>query len=172
MSFKYNSSFSISKQEHRDPKKLPFSPRELKKTPWKVSKCGDFLYLFFPVFALDTEIYVSPNTGKYGSEKTPYAVEVNWTYMRRSEYVQDIFWMYYQKQPPEMFCKKGVLRNFAKFTEKHLCHRLFFMTAYYVSQHSLTGMKRNVFTLERSFATLKLAKLQKVGLKRQMCCSL
>ena len=29
-----------------------------------------------------------------------------------------------QKQPPEMFCKKGVLRNFAKFTEKHLCQSL------------------------------------------------
>ena len=22
---------------------------------------------------------------------------------------------------PEVFCKKGLLRNFAKFTEKHLC---------------------------------------------------
>ena len=27
---------------------------------------------------------------------------------------------------PEMFCKKGVLRNFAKFTGKHLCQSLFF----------------------------------------------
>ena len=27
----------------------------------------------------------------------------------------------YQKQPPEVFCKKVVLRNFAKFTRKHLC---------------------------------------------------
>ena len=27
---------------------------------------------------------------------------------------------------PEVFCKKGVLRNFAKFTEKHLCQGLFF----------------------------------------------
>ena len=26
---------------------------------------------------------------------------------------------------PEMFCKKGVLRNFAKFTGKHLCQSLF-----------------------------------------------
>ena len=25
----------------------------------------------------------------------------------------------------EMFCKKGVLRNFAKFTGKHLCQSLF-----------------------------------------------
>ena len=27
---------------------------------------------------------------------------------------------------PEMFCEKDVLRNFAKFTGKHLCQSLFF----------------------------------------------
>ena len=32
----------------------------------------------------------------------------------------------FQKQPPEVFCKKSVLRNFAKFTGKHLCQSLFF----------------------------------------------
>ena len=31
-----------------------------------------------------------------------------------------------QKQPPRCSVKKGVLRNFAKFTGKHLCQRLFF----------------------------------------------
>ena len=31
-----------------------------------------------------------------------------------------------QKQSPEVFHKKSVLRNFAKFTEKHLCQSLFF----------------------------------------------
>ena len=31
-----------------------------------------------------------------------------------------------QKQPPEVFCNKGALRNFAKFTGKNLCQSLFF----------------------------------------------
>ena len=31
-----------------------------------------------------------------------------------------------QKQPPEVFFKKGVPRKFAKFTGKHLCQGLFF----------------------------------------------
>ena len=31
-----------------------------------------------------------------------------------------------QKQPPEVFCKKGVLRNFAKFTGKNPAPSLFF----------------------------------------------
>ena len=33
--------------------------------------------------------------------------------------------VYHQKQPPEVFCKKGFLWNFAKFTRKHLCQSLF-----------------------------------------------
>ena len=31
-----------------------------------------------------------------------------------------------EKQPPEVLCKKGVLRNFAKFAGKHLCQSFFF----------------------------------------------
>ena len=31
-----------------------------------------------------------------------------------------------QKQPPEVFCKKRVLRNFAKFTGKHLYQSFLF----------------------------------------------
>ena len=34
--------------------------------------------------------------------------------------------LYIQKQPPEVFYKKGVLRNFANITRKHLCQNLFF----------------------------------------------
>ena len=30
-----------------------------------------------------------------------------------------------QKQPPQVFYKKGVLKNFVKFTGKHLCQSLF-----------------------------------------------
>ena len=34
--------------------------------------------------------------------------------------------MYYRTSSPEVFCKKGVLRNFAKFAGRHLCQSLFF----------------------------------------------
>ena len=30
-----------------------------------------------------------------------------------------------EKQPPEVFCSKGILRNFRKFTGRLLCQRLF-----------------------------------------------
>ena len=31
----------------------------------------------------------------------------------------------FRSSRPEVFCKKGVLKNFTKFTEKHLCQNLF-----------------------------------------------
>ena len=31
-----------------------------------------------------------------------------------------------QKQPPNVFCKKDVLKNLANITGKHLCQKLFF----------------------------------------------
>ena len=37
-----------------------------------------------------------------------------------------LFYWSYQKQPPEMLSKKGVLRSFTKFTAKHMCQILFF----------------------------------------------
>ena len=37
-----------------------------------------------------------------------------------------MFYFLLQKQPPEVFCKIGVLKNFAKFTGKHPCQSFFF----------------------------------------------
>ena len=34
--------------------------------------------------------------------------------------------IWYRSSLPKGFCRKGVLRNFAKFTGKHLCQSLFF----------------------------------------------
>ena len=36
------------------------------------------------------------------------------------------FFIKKQKQPQVVFCKKGVLRDFLKFTGKHLCQSLLF----------------------------------------------
>ena len=38
---------------------------------------------------------------------------------------------YWQKQPPEIFYKKGALTNFSKLTGKHLCQSLFLKRLYY-----------------------------------------
>ena len=34
--------------------------------------------------------------------------------------------IYFRSSRPEVFCRKGFLRNFAKFTGKYLCQSLFF----------------------------------------------
>ena len=47
-------------------------------------------------------------------------------YLRNKSLHQKCQLLTVQKQPPEVFCKKGVLRNFAKFTGKHLCQSLSF----------------------------------------------
>ena len=48
-----------------------------------------------------------------------------------------------QKNPPEALCKKGVLRNFAKFTGKHLCQVLFFLKV--AGPESATLLKKRLW---------------------------
>ena len=48
-----------------------------------------------------------------------------------------------QKQPLEMLCKKGVLKNFAKLTGKHLCMSLFFNKV--ASRRSATLLKKKLW---------------------------
>ena len=45
----------------------------------------------------------------------------------------------YRSSCPEMLCKKGVLRNFTKFTGKHLCQSLFF--------NKVAGLRRLLLTV-------------------------
>ena len=59
------------------------------------------------------------------SKKNKYSSKFkifNFTVLLHFIQVQQI----HQKQPPEVFYKKGVFRNFAKFTGKHLCQSFFF----------------------------------------------
>ena len=55
---------------------------------------------------------------------------------------------YIQKQPPEVFCKKGVLKNFTKFTGKRLCQGLFFNK---VAEHRCFPVNFVIFFRTRFF---------------------
>ena len=46
---------------------------------------------------------------------------------------------------PEVFCKKGVLRNFSRFTGKHLCQSLFFNKVVSESPVSVSFLKKSPF---------------------------
>ena len=50
-----------------------------------------------------------------------------------------------QKQPAEVICKKSVLRNFTKFTGKHLCQSLFF--------NKVAGLCKSTFFTENLSTT-------------------
>ena len=60
--------------------------------------------------------------------------------------MQGEFMRYFKKQPPDVFYKKGVLKNFANFTEKRLCWSFLliklqaFKPAYLLKRDSNTGV--------------------------------
>ena len=49
--------------------------------------------------------------------------------LNKIELSEEFMVIWKEEEPPEVFCEKSVLRNFAKFTEKHLCQSLFFNKA-------------------------------------------
>ena len=54
-----------------------------------------------------------------------------------SSFAQAMSWWVHEtdrSSRPEMFCQKGFLRNFAKFTRKHLCQGVFFIKKATVAQ--------------------------------------
>ena len=46
---------------------------------------------------------------------------------------------------PEVFCKEGVLRKFAKFLEKHLCQSLFFNKVAGLASCEFCKIFKNIF---------------------------
>ena len=48
--------------------------------------------------------------------------------------------VFLQKQSPEVFCRKGIFRNLAKFTGQHLCQSQFF--------NKVTGQAYNLIKKE------------------------
>ena len=65
-----------------------------------------------------------------------------------------LFTVTIQKQPVDVFCKKGFLKNFVKLTEKHLWQSLFLnkLQAWglqiYLKKDSDTGIFKNTFFIE------------------------
>ena len=52
--------------------------------------------------------------------------------------VQDLFKIKIKRSSlPEVFCKKGVLKDFAKFTGKHLCQSLFITACNFIKKEAL-----------------------------------
>ena len=57
---------------------------------------------------------ITNSSGEFGLDETSTECKVS------------IFFKTYRSSRPEVFCKKGVLRNFTNFTGKDLCQSLFF----------------------------------------------
>ena len=59
-----------------------------------------------------------------------YAMRVTQLNHGNKKWKDDKMFFHYQKQPPQLFLKKGVLKNFANFTRKHLFWRTFDLHKY------------------------------------------
>ena len=122
---------------------------------WSISQCQYFLafiesllgdkkyYTYHPTYGrlLITQVYyltwLFPDGGRHHIETSPAN---QWTgfYMITASVRKELnnflirfttkgWWIGSDRSSrPEVFCKRDVLRNFEKFTGKHLCQRLFF----------------------------------------------
>ena len=64
-----------------------------------------------------------------------------------------MFYFRSRSSRPEVFCRKGVLRNFAKFTGKHLCQSLFL--------NKVAGLKPRSDERQNGFKGLKLKRCKR-----------
>ena len=63
---------------------------------------------------------------KYKVEQTEVISGLLFTFFLKNTSFMVTICRIYRSSPPEVFCKKGILRNYSKFTLKHLCQSLFF----------------------------------------------
>ena len=73
------------------------------------------------------------------------------THLSFSYAIKREFIRYFQKQPPEVFCKKDALKDFANLTEKRLCWSLFLIKLQ--AWRHATLSKRNTNTLQNFTST-------------------
>ena len=64
---------------------------------------------------------------QYSQFFSSWRFPIKFLFMNNSIYLLNFILVIIKKLPPEVFCKNGVLRIFAKFTEKHLCQSFFLM---------------------------------------------
>ena len=64
----------------------------------------------------------------------------------------------FRSSRPEVFCKKGVPRDFSKFTRKHLCQRLFFNQAAGLSPQACNFIKKKSLAQMLSCELCKISK--------------
>ena len=73
---------------------------------------------------------------------------------------------YRQKQPPEVFCIKAVLKNFSVFTRKQLCWSLFL-----IKLQTFRSLDKEFYWkgLEHSCFSMSIAKFLRILISRNIC---
>ena len=76
------------------------------------------IFVISPFFFYDIKIYFHSVKIKIQTQ----SIQLNYG---NKKWKDDKMSFHFQYRPPELFCKKCVLENFANFTGKHLCWSLF-----------------------------------------------
>ena len=79
---------------------------------------------YFPTFGLN----IDQNSSEYGHFIRSVSLKANCHF--KILQVKGLQYKCFKKQPPEVFYKKAVLKNFAMFTGKQLCWNLFLIKFY------------------------------------------
>ena len=61
---------------------------------------------------------------------------------------------------PEVFCKKGVVRNLTKFTGKHLCQSLFFNKVAGLRQKTKIFCKKNMYKAKNTVPCFSIPQIK------------
>ena len=89
----------------------------LKQTPFELGLLIILTFLF--------QLFNATDNLK-ATRATHSFLDLNESFTELKSSDKSLFWHVFRSSRPEVFCKKGVLSNFTKFTGKHLCQRLFF----------------------------------------------
>ena len=80
------------------------------------------MFKYFPwqyYYSICDNLFEQKTRQTFQSDEKSFWIGYPFIFLRRK--------IYYGKQPSEVFCKKGVLRNFENFIGKHLCQSPFLM---------------------------------------------
>ena len=90
---------------------------------WNIEVLPSFFFTFLRLQVFNTSCSLSVNTSKIEGHR--YCM--SWSSYQRYPLKNDDNWWRLQKQSPEVFYKKALLKKFTIFTDEHPCWSLFWI---------------------------------------------
>ena len=162
---------------HNEPQRYPAGLFRSSHRIYSVEKCVLKNFANFPakkplclsLFLIALQVEISSKTASICFTSKYYNKQQwrVWTRLDLERVQSKYFFKTYRSSHPKVFCKKGVVRNFTKFTGKHLCQSLYFK--------KVAGFRRRCYRTplvaaseRNNFIQSNAAKIRKVSLTFQL----